>query len=512
MQIPEFSRRRLASSVVGTAGVDTSGQQIANSIAQSAGQIADVSGRIAVARAEAKDKAVSFDTSLSYEADLQKLELEHQKEYATFDGDPITRAEVFREKAAAMRDTYAQGMPSDRARTEFLQSSGSALNSSFKSELKTASKNQVAIGAERTVATANKLSNTAYGLFSNPEISLSNKLYTLNQLESKRVQNVNNSVALLGVEEAGKLDKSSKEGLTEAAIRGLMENSPTDAVKFLKEKGVKEALGAKVYDEWVGKAQKRALDFKDIIKERQFKQVMQTNLSDIEKFQNGEHNLASIAAIKDETTKKFLQNAYLDTKQLSAGEIFDVQADYVNQFESLFVRDKKTGVVTTELKKDTKFEDIVKLQQLAMSNFKVTQSNSSLIGLSKKLPDMIAQSVENGQPSALLKVWANASKAFEVVAKAIATGRIENKSELKHVTAGEKAEMADIFFNKLSNVNVEDPVAVQNAIKSTIEAHQSKKNPNRAKYLIGDSVATPRGAGEVIGYSDDGEPLLRFKQ
>lgn len=509
MIIPEFQRRRLASSVVGTPGIDTSGAQAAGAIAQSAGQVANTFQTIAVQRQDAMDKAVAFDKSLTYESETARLSLEHQKEYATWDGDPVERAEVFREKTKVLRDSMAASMPSDKARAEFLQSSGSTMNSAFKSELSLASKNQVAIGAERTVQANNKISDTAYGLFSNSDVAMSAKLGTLNHLERLRKENVNNSIALLGVEEAAKLDKSSKEGLTTAAVTGLMESNPMEAVKFLKEKGVAEAMGAKAHADWTDKAQKAAMDFKDILKERQFKQVMVTNAGDIEKFSNGQHNLASIQAIQDETTKKFLTNAYLDAHQLSAGEIFDVQADFVSQVESIFVKDKK-GKLTNELRKDVGFKDLVKLQQLAMSNYKITQSKSALLKLSTKMPTMIADSLENGQPNPLLRAYMNAQSAFEIVGKAIAARR--NPVDMAHEVYGEKAEMADEFFNKLENVNVEDPVAVQNAIKSTIEAHQSKKNPNRARYLIGEQVSTPKGTGEVVGYLDDGEPMLRFKR
>lgn len=512
MQIPEFQRRRLASSVVGTAGIDTSGTQLANTIAQGAGSIADTALSLAVKRQEAKDRAVAFDTTLTYEGEMAKMSLENRQRYAGFDGDPTVPAEDLRTRGAALRDSMAASLGSDGARLDFLEKSGTHLNSAFKQELDAANRNQVAVAAERVVSSNNKITNTAYGLFKNPEVDYRNKLATLNGLDARRVENVRNSGPILGVEEATKLDKSSREGLMKAAVSGLMENNPIEAMKFLKEKGVADAMGADAHAEWVDRAQKAAANFKEIVRQRQFAAAAQTNSQDIQDFYDGKHDLASIQAIKDDKTRKLLTDAYLDTKQLTPGEIFDVQADYVNQYENLFVRDKKTGVLTSELKKDTKYEDVVKLQQIAMANFKITQSNSSLVALSKKLPDLIAGAVDNGQPNALMRAFTSAMNTFTPVAKAIAMGRIPDLSKLDHTTAGEKAEMANEFFTKLSNVNVEDPVAVQNAIKSTVEAHQSKKNPNRARYLIGEVVQTPRGAGEVIGYRNDGEPLLRFKK
>lgn len=504
--IPEFTRRRLASSVVGTPGIDSSGQNAANAIAQSAGNVGSTFGQLAVEQAVAKDKAVAFDKQIGYEGALEEVHAQHVKDYAAFDGDPVTRAEAFRSKAAELRDATAEAMPSDRARTDFLESSGTYMNSKFKEELKLASDNQVAIGADRLTSANNKIANSVYGLFSNPDVSYDQKIKTLAGADARRRENVRNAGPILGAKEALKFDSDSSKSLVNAAASGFLDKDPLGGLKFMKEPEVKDILGAKEHAELADKMKKRAMDFKDIKKEREFEQTFNTNQSDIEAVYNGA-GLDYIRNIKNSVASKTLEAGYLETKSLTAGEILDVQADYVNQWENFFVRDKNNGQLTSEIKKTVGYKDLIDLQSLAMKNFRVTQSNSSLVALSKKLPPMIAEVVQNQQPGPSVQGFITALNQFHPVAQAIAAFDGTGKAAAK-----EKAEMADLFFTKLSKVNPEDPIAVQNAIKSTIEAHQTKKNPNRAKYLIGEAIQTPRGLVEVYGYDNDGEPLVKDKK
>lgn len=52
-----------------------------------------------------------------------------------------------------------------------------------------------------------------------------------------------------------------------------MENSPREAVQFLKDPDVKAVLGPEEQAEWLDKAKKRAIDFKGIARNKQFEQL-----------------------------------------------------------------------------------------------------------------------------------------------------------------------------------------------------------------------------------------------
>lgn len=490
MIIPEFQRRRLASSVVGTAGIDTSGAQAAGAIAQSAGQVANTFQTIAVQRQDAMDKAVAFDKSLTYESETAKLSLEHQKEYATWDGDPVERAEVFREKTKVLRDSMAASMPSDKARAEFLQSSGSTMNSAFKSELSLASKNQVAIGLDRVNTANTKISDSAYTLFKDhPDIPLDAKMGMYRHLERRRSENANNSIALLGPEEALKLNNSSREGLAVASMAGLLESDPTQALKFLKDKDVKDAMGSKVHAEWVDKVQKKASDFKEIVKEQEFEYLSENHSKDLKAVQDGA-GLDYILNIKDKKASEILLDQYLDARQLTEEEIALREADLFTQWQDFFVRNKKTGKLTADIKKDKTMKDVVELQYEYMRNAKIMRGKGQLKASVQAYPDMLRQAIKNDKPNPLLDSFVNALNAMSFSAVDAVSGGAVSKDRAK-----DQAILADNLYSKLVKLDPNNTEHMQQAVRDTLKEYQFYKTPQASKYVVGESYTV---AGQVF--------------
>jgi hypothetical protein len=291
-------------------------------------------------------------------------------------------------------------------------------------------------------------------------------------------------------------------------VLGLLESDPVSGLKFLQDDASKQVLDPEKHKELLGLMKKRAMNFKDLIEEQQFTQMIDTNAADYEKVKNGA-GLDYIENIKDLPTKNVLRDGYLSAHQLTLGEIQDRQADYQQQWASLFVPDKVTGLPTKELKKTTTYKDVIELQRTAAANLHAIRSNAASSALAKELPLLIAQSVANQEPHPKLAAFLTGVSSFHPVADALAL--FTGKEPPVRMAERIRAEMSAEFFGKLAKVDAEDPVAVQNAIKSVVASHQTKLNPNRAKYLIGEKVSMPAGLLEVGGYDAAGDPLFLKK-
>lgn len=471
--IPEFQRRRLASSALGTAGVDTSGQQIGNSIAQATAGVADTMVKVAVKRQEALDKAVTFDTLMDYEAEMEKVTQENRQQYATFDGDPTVPAESLRTRGIELRDRFSASLSSDAARLDFLERSGSHLNTKFKGELEYSSKNQVALGVEKLTSANNKLINKAYGLFMDTGVDYRNKLTTLNGLEARRLEAVNASQALLGVEETAKLDKSSRTGLVKAAVAGLMETDPTQAMQFLKDKGVKAALGPDDHASWAEKAKKAASDFKANIKDREFEYVIQNNMEDLKAVQNGA-GLDYIMNMKDEKASEILLDQYLDAKQLTEEEIATREADLLTRWQDFFVRDKD-GKLTGQIKKDKSMKDVVELQYDYMRNFKIMRGKGQLKASLTNYPEMLRQAIKKDKPNPLLTAFLSGLDAVTFGASDLGKKQREKDTAI----------MADKLYSKLAKLDPNRTEDLQAAVQETLREYQFQKTPKMSRYVVG---------------------------
>lgn len=161
MIIPEYQRQKLQSSVVGTPGMDTSGQRIGSAVAGAFSDVSQITGNIAVQRQEAKDAALANRTMIEMDMKLSELSANHEKEYAAFRGDKLERERAFQTKADDLFKSVAEAVPSRGARDLVERNGYSTVKGYLNREREVADRNQVALAYTDTIEASNLLAQRA---------------------------------------------------------------------------------------------------------------------------------------------------------------------------------------------------------------------------------------------------------------------------------------------------------------------------------------------------------------
>lgn len=232
--IPEYQRRKLASSVVGTPGVDTSGQQIFNTISQSTAKVADVFGSIAVERQQVKDEALANKKLIEFEMNMARVTDEHQAAYSEFRGDKTERVNAFRTRAEELFKSTADSIPSRGARQLFDRQGLGVVRGSVGRELTIADRNQAALALADGTESANLLAGQASALgLSQADVSA--KRAGLQKLLSDGVRTYQTTSKVLGDEEKAKLKAAIPEMISKGFLVSSMDRNPETVIEMLND-------------------------------------------------------------------------------------------------------------------------------------------------------------------------------------------------------------------------------------------------------------------------------------
>lgn len=119
VSIPKYNREQLASSVVGTPGVDTSAANIFNSVADTADTFSKIAADAAAERKSRIDKAEALKLASDYEIESYKIFEQHTKENAAA---PTESTKVLRERLETRMSEISQGITSPGVKDYFTSS------------------------------------------------------------------------------------------------------------------------------------------------------------------------------------------------------------------------------------------------------------------------------------------------------------------------------------------------------------------------------------------------------
>ena len=226
-RIPKFQQKRLASSVVGTPGVDRSQEQAFGAVSQAAGSAANVFGQLAAKRQKAKDDTLVNKAIIDLDIQQEGLLREHQRENSDFAGEPEVRVQAFQDKSRKLFRKAVDGIPSRNARQRFSILGEQIVGAKLSREAKEADEiNQLALEAAQL------------GL----DIGLSleekrNRLLTMVQLANTTVTDSKN---VLSPENHTRLKESAPEAILRGAISTLVKNNPQELLVLLNDDNVKK--------------------------------------------------------------------------------------------------------------------------------------------------------------------------------------------------------------------------------------------------------------------------------
>ncbi len=242
--IPEFQRRKLASSVVGTAGADQSGQIIGNAVSQAAGQVANTAYGIAVERQEAKDAALANKTLIDFDMKAAQTFQAHQDEFAEFRGDKAERVKAFQTKADELFKATAEAIPSRGARDIFDKHGYSVMKGYIDKELSASDMNQANLTLTDTTDAVNLLAQRAASVGRDTGADIMQKRAALTSLLKQGETTYAVAGKVLSAEQREKLKSAIPESISKGFLLSTMERNPEQVVQMLEDGSFDKLLSA----------------------------------------------------------------------------------------------------------------------------------------------------------------------------------------------------------------------------------------------------------------------------
>lgn len=221
--IPKFERQKLASSLVGTPGIDTSGAQIADSVAGVGQTTMQVFGKQAIEKKQIQDQALANKTLVDFDVEMEKAYIEHQKNYK---GDPIGKTDFLKEHSQELLESFASGIESAEVRGAVERAGYARIGEKVVNEAKWADQQATQNTIDATTSANDTLANEAYIAGMN-----NNQARAAEVLKSAE-ENIAAAKLVLGEKDSQKLRKNVAQGY----ISGLMEKHP-EHLKMMLDRG-----------------------------------------------------------------------------------------------------------------------------------------------------------------------------------------------------------------------------------------------------------------------------------
>lgn len=351
--IPQYQRERLASSLVGTPAVDTSGQEIAQSVAKFGAEVAQPLFEAAIERKAAMDSVEASSLHADYVVASQQALEQHKRANLEYPSDKTGQLQQILDDTAKNVSDKASN---PRVKEMFAQHAAMVKGEALIKEQNWAFEQENTNTKNRIVTSNNTLASQANSLGMSTG-SINDKLTALSELTRTAQQNmITAQRAGFDMTEFGVKGLQSVNG---GFISGLIESDPALASKLLESPeafyapdtaGNKiDTLGIKEREGYKDAARKK---FEGAVATAQYQQKItaaQTHGDIYSKIVKGDATLADINALESpgntpEENKNIeaLRDIYLEAKP------FDVKTDSGEYLQFKVKYDK----ITADLKKD----------------------------------------------------------------------------------------------------------------------------------------------------------------
>jgi hypothetical protein len=510
-RIPQFEQRKLASSLVGTPGVDRSGEQTFNAISQASGSVANTFGEMAIKRQKAADQASADQAVTDYEIALQRAHQEHAVKYSNSAEDPKNRTNLFSDTAKELRTQFEDTLSSDQAKALFRSASVEPTRSRLLQEGKLASETQVLVTTRTLTDNLNKTALNTYENAKIPGMDYESRVQSLRSAINISAQR--HITAGRGILSESELKKTAEKSVVqnfEATYNAMLETDPEQAVQLLEDPELQFVYGFMDEGEKAKKikeAEDAVIDFSKVVQRQEQLALFTEKKALIDKLRQGDLSLGEIEQVSDEKTRETLRQAKLKYDPLTAEEVDAISARLQVNFDALFEKKSNGEIDYAKLRKEVSLPDILKVQSDHLDAFKNgILTKEKLITQASIIPAVLLEAVENKRQN---RFWAvvDSIKRFNQVALAFTGGTVFNAAG-EAVTAERKirAELMDEYLEKFDKIDFEDPLAVAKAREDVVALYQQRRNENRRNLEVGDTIQTAAGPRKINFFHDDGEP------
>lgn len=247
-KIPEFQRKSLESSLVGTPGVDTSSAQVLDSIGKVGDSGMQVFGEAAIRRKQAQDTALANKTLVDLDLSLEEAQVNHAKQFAMFRGDPNERTKAFRDQADTMLQNTLDQIDSKDVRLAVSRLGQNVIRERVLKESKLATDQQAVIAFGDVMDSANSLAGAARNAGIAGDAARFNEL--LHKSSGVRVA----AAGVLSPEQRARLDQDVPKSIAAGFISGLNESDPSAVLALANNEQFKSIFTGEELQRYVSNA------------------------------------------------------------------------------------------------------------------------------------------------------------------------------------------------------------------------------------------------------------------
>lgn len=237
--IPQITRDRLVSSAVGTPGVDTSGQEMENSLAKSANEVGAAAADYAITRQQQVDTAEANRLSLGYKMNVMNTYEQMKQQYAT---NPEAMGPAFMQ---SMQDHLGDAQEqSSNPRVNLMVGRGDPQFDGYlvRQQQQWSLMQRETVDKGAVIQQGNQLANTAENIAADATTP-----YALKKQNLLPLFNAAGNLtagAFASAHPASALELSQRIGPTimTRAVYGMMKANPAQAVQFTQEPEVQKAF------------------------------------------------------------------------------------------------------------------------------------------------------------------------------------------------------------------------------------------------------------------------------
>lgn len=339
--IPKYERQKLASSLVGTAGVDTSSVDIANTVAQVGSTGMQVFGKKAAEKKAIQDQALANKTLVDFDVAAEKAYIDHQK---NFKNDPIGKTQFLKDNFQNILQSFADPIDSPEVRGAVERAGYAKIGEKLIGETKWADQQSTKNTIDATVNANETQANEIY------IAALNNNTDRVNELFRAWDASLPAARAVLGEADVKNLTKNTRM----AAINAYMESNPAFLHEVLKSEGFKDVLAPDEIKKLKADALAGIKGQREKVEMEYFATHLSENTMSFNKLLNGTLTYADIQKIEDPRMAETLNEMRIKGIPVNPEEKF-------NNAMELY------GEVNDIVKNKSSLEQVIKLQSKIMA-------------------------------------------------------------------------------------------------------------------------------------------------
>lgn len=476
VRIPTFARQQLASSVVGTPGVDTSGVDTMNALARLGGSVVDATFPIARERQQVADTSEAAKLLVDYKLDSDNVLIEHKNNNAT---QPVESIPTLRQTLGDRLDAMASNISSPTVRNMVIRNGQSVISSRL-DEANTWAQKQLLVNTMNNVnTTIDGLAKQSYTIFGDQNTDLNSKVAKLQEYLNEGAKQIPTASRALSPEQFEAFQKEVPTKIISGALYGSMEKNPAEVLALVQSGQLNGLLDPEQIQKFEKDATAKIKNVADQMQLDQMVSDINSHVEDWGKLQNNELTLAEIDAKPDSSWKETLREIYLKANPLTEKQSYQEYAGIFDDFTNMSYN-KKKKTVKASLEEINAFQDRV-LKARAQGVLTKEQANDFIEKTSMAEEKKIDAALKKGG-------WSKMAKGNKIMRKWLEDEGFEKNADMK-----------GRLYDKFASIMRDNDPNPEDAAQLAIRALTLEENP-RAGLVAGtpNSIMTANGDEKKI--------------